>query len=211
MAGSRGNRMAGEKKLSPEEQRAAYRARLQTDDAERAKRIERIEFHEGLDSLPENYDDKVVAKVLRGSWGKDDLKRYNHVMRDGGISDDPKPDPKPAADPKPTIDVTGDVTGPVITKPEPTVRPVDGHDLPGRPIKPGKPVRGGGSGNNTNEQSIIKTIDFGDFYGGTVGHVTGNSGDVVINQQDQSTNTAGGDAQYNWQSGDYRPSFMRYF
>ena len=204
--------MAGEKKLSPEEQRAAYRARLQTDDEERAKRIARIEFHEGLDSLPDNYDDKVVAKVLRGSWGKDDLERYNHVMRDGGIGGDSKPDPKPEADPKPIGDVSGDVN--VTVNPEPIVRPIDGHDLPGRPVRPGKPVRGprgGGSGNNTSTITNIQDVIQGNHSGVvTTGHITGNSGTVSISNDNNSTNTVSGNKNYSWQGGDYRPDFMRF-
>jgi len=203
MAGSKGTRMAGEK------DNAAIRDAIAKSPERTAKRLEGVGFDRDAYDFSGFSDADIVRSLQGGSYGDEDYARLTGKPVGGS---DPKPaaDPEPAADPKPTIDVTGDVTGPVITKPEPKVRPIDGHDLsPTKPVKP--PKRGGGYGNNTNEQTINKTIDFGDFYGGTVGHITGNSGTVTVNQQDQSTNTAGGDTQYNWQSGDYRPSFMRYF
>jgi len=90
------NRMAGEK-LNGKKDREEYRDSLLTDEAARNERIKNMNFHEGLESLPENYDDINVVKALSGSWGEDDLRRYNKLM--GGpeqeevevVNDSPSP------------------------------------------------------------------------------------------------------------------------
>ena len=46
-------------------------------------KLKDIKFEDGLSSLPDNYDKGVANRVISGSWGEDDLKRYQHRMRAG--------------------------------------------------------------------------------------------------------------------------------
>jgi len=46
-------------------------------------KLKDIKFEDGLSSLPEGYDKGVANRVISGSWGEDDLKRYQHRMRAG--------------------------------------------------------------------------------------------------------------------------------
>lgn len=106
-------RMAGEA-LSGKEKREEYRASLLTNDDLRQERIEGINFHEGLEALPENYDDKKVVEALRGSWGKDDLARYKELMGGGsdpGVTDN-GPTPGVTSAPTQTITTRGGGRGP---------------------------------------------------------------------------------------------------
>ena len=46
-------------------------------------KLKDIKFEDGLSSLPDDYDKGVANRVISGSWGEDDLKRYQHRMRAG--------------------------------------------------------------------------------------------------------------------------------
>ena len=154
-------RMAGDK-LKREE----YRKRLLTDEDLRDKRISRITYNDGLEGLPEDYDEIALVKALRGGWGKDDLGRYNKIM--GIKPKDPK-DPKPPADPPGgggnnggiNIDTGGDQN---IDKPKPPAQP------PAE--RPPTPLYGGVTQEINQDNDIVNTI-------------TGNN-NTVNNTQDNS-------------------------
>ena len=86
-----GTRMAGDELLKGREEREAYRQSLLTDADLRNERIQNMKFHEGLEALPENYDPIKVVTALKGSWGQDDLARYNDLFGGGGDPPDTTP------------------------------------------------------------------------------------------------------------------------
>ena len=91
-------RMAGDK-LATRKKRQEYRDSLQNDDEARAARLDRITFNDGLEALPDDYDDKLVAQALRGGWGDEDLARYNELVNGGGGNDDKDPEDTETPDP----------------------------------------------------------------------------------------------------------------
>ena len=147
-------RMAGEE-LEKAQLRRAKKESLQTDDEARAERLENIKFKDGLTSLPDDYDDLVVAKVLSGSWGKEDLDRYNHRMREGGMPDPVDDDSVEVTIDEPIEDIDSDDGGPRVSF-------GNMEDSPMFSSSPTQSIVNSGDGTKVNQANNVNSFIAGD-------------------------------------------------
>ena len=115
------SRMAGDELLKSREEKEAYRQSLLTDEELRNERIQNVKFKGGLTALPEDYDPIKVVTALKGSWGQEDLARYNDLFGGGDEDKATSPgepmDPNDPADGVITAPVNGDSGGDMIQNP----------------------------------------------------------------------------------------------
>ena len=72
-------RMAGDK-LSQAQRNAEAREKFLEDDEARAERLEGIKYADGITSI-DGLDEKKVSQAYQGgTFGKDDMRRYNQLM-----------------------------------------------------------------------------------------------------------------------------------
>jgi hypothetical protein len=72
-------RMAGDK-LSQAQRNAEAREKFLEDDEARAERLEGIKYGDGITSI-DGLDEKKVSQAYQGgTFGKDDMRRYNQLM-----------------------------------------------------------------------------------------------------------------------------------
>lgn len=72
-------RMAGDK-LSQAQRNAEAREKFLVDDEARAERLEGIKYGDGITSI-DGLDEKKVSQAYQGgTFGKDDMRRYNQLM-----------------------------------------------------------------------------------------------------------------------------------
>ena len=102
------SRMAGDELLKSREEKEAYRQSLLTDEELRNERIQNVKFTGGLTTLPDDYDPIKVVTALKGSWGQEDLARYNDLFGGGEDTTGPEEPTGPINDP-----ATGVPTAPV--------------------------------------------------------------------------------------------------
>ena len=168
MSNKKRNRMAGDdefkKELSDREQ---MRARLQTDADFRKRRLARAEEVEGASM--KGLDEKVVAEVLRGDFGQEDLARYNERMNPTA----PEPEAPKAEEP---------VKEPKKEKPVKTETNTNIVNKTPKGKKGGNSGTGGSvGGGNTQTASFDRS-----FTGGDVTVRGDNSGNINV---DSSVNT----------------------
>ena len=136
-------RMAGDK-LSQAQRNAEAREKFLEDDEARAERLEGIKYGDGITSI-DGLDEKKVSQAYQGgTFGKDDMRRYNQLM--GNNNDETGSDSDSRA---PGSSSAGNATA--------------GDNSIASPISQANPISIDGNSNQVNQDNSIRQTQNYDY------------------------------------------------